>query len=92
MIPGPPPEITEKPAADKRRAIVLGHLVIGMLGRHARAAEDGDGRLDGLQPLGGGDELCDNLEHPPRFARRRLRALQHLGVRGFGTFGEVMAI
>src|SRR5688572_22903699 len=46
-----------EPGFRKTLADVLGHLVVRMLGRDARAAEDRDGGLDRLQPFGGGDEL-----------------------------------
>jgi hypothetical protein len=56
MMPGPPPEMTEKPASDSWRAI-FGQLVVRRFRRRACAAEDRHGRADLGQPLRGLDEL-----------------------------------
>ena len=65
--PGPPPEMTEKPASDRRRAIVLRLFVIRMTGLDARAAEHAHRGPDAAQALGRDGELCHNPQHPPRF-------------------------
>ena len=63
--PGPPPEITEKPASDSRRAIDFAVRVVRMVLADARAAEHADGGMDAVQLVGRGLELCHNPQHPP---------------------------
>ena len=67
MIPGPPPEITAKPASDRQPRDLLRLFVIRVAGLDARAAEHADGGADAAQPFGRDRELCHNRQHPPRF-------------------------
>ena len=46
MIPGPPPVITASPASPSARADLPGALVLGVVGRRARRAEDADRRAE----------------------------------------------
>ena len=101
MRPGPPPEITEKPASDSRRAIVFGLLVVSDDPALMRALPNmlTAGRMPRRRSVASG-ELCHNPQHPPgllpvgRVERlrvdqlRNLAGLRHACLRSFSWMGR----
>src|ERR1700687_1879204 len=70
--PRPTPGNHRKSGLGEPAGDVFGSVEVRMLRWDGRATEDRNGGVDGLEWLRGSDELCDNLEHSPPFARRAL--------------------
>ena len=90
--PGPPPVMIAKPASPSARADARASVVVRVVGRRARRAEDRDAGLrDGAQPPEAAGQLVAHPLHPVGVRpddrdRRRLR-VEQLFVEGGGRAG-----